>query len=106
MEFIIASISAMVSAAGGWIAAVVAAIAALGSAVVYHKHKVNKAEDQGQKDGAAIERDRLSQHTTNQTEKLERKADENEQEVNRDTATDDDLRRRMRDAARSGPGPE
>jgi hypothetical protein len=101
VEFIIATLSSMFASAGGWIAAVLAAIAALFGGVVYHKTKVSKAEKTGKADGAAIERDRIRQDTEQAQDYLEQRANEIEDEVRRDTATDDDLRQRMRDAAKA-----
>jgi len=101
VEFIIATLSGMFASAGGWIAAVLAAIAALFGGVAYHKTKVSKAEEQGKEDGAAIERDRIQRDTHKETDEIKERADEIEDEVRRDTATDDDLRQRMRDAAKT-----
>lgn len=101
MEFIIATLGSMFASAGGWITAAIAAIAALFGGVVYHKAKVSKAEKTGKEDGAAIERDRIRQDTRKETDEIKDRADEIEDEVRRDTATDDDLRQRMRDAAKA-----
>ena len=92
-------ISKTLAAAGTQLAAIGAAIAAVVSAIAYHQHKVGRAEKAGKKDGAAIERDRIRTDTERATEYLERKADEIEDQVRRVTATDDDLRQRMRDAS-------
>lgn len=92
-------IAELFAAAGGQIAAVIAGIVAVFGAIFYHKTKVNRAEDKGRDDGAAIERDRIRTEADKATEYLEQRADEIESEVRRDTATDDDLRQRMRDAS-------
>jgi len=106
VEFIIATISSMFASAGGWIAAVLAAIAALFGGVVYHKTKVSKAEEQGKEDGAAIERDRIQRDTHKETGEIKERADEIEDEVRRDTATHDDLVERLRrEAPNSGDKP-
>ena len=92
-------IASLLAAAGGQIAAVIAGIVAVVGAIFYHKSKVSSAEKTGRDDGVAIERERIKQDTEQATEYLEQRADEIEDQVRRDTATDDDLRQRMRDAA-------
>lgn len=96
MEFIIATLSSMFAAAGGWITAALTALVALGSAIFYHKAKVNKAEDQGKEDGAAIERDRIRTETDKAEQDVKRKADSIEDDVRNDRKS---LLDRMRDNA-------
>ena len=85
---------------GAQLAAIGAAIAAVVSAVIYHRHKVSRAERAGRDDGASIERDRIRRDAEKATEYLEQRADEIEREINDSTADPDDLRQRMRAGAR------
>lgn len=89
-------IAGLFAAAGGQIAAVIAAIAAVFGAIFYHKTKVTSAEKEGRDDGAAIERDRIRRDTDKATDAMEQRADEIEENTRRDTADRDDLLDRMR----------
>ena len=86
--------------AGGYLTWLGAAIAGAAFLIFGHRRKVNRAEQQGRTDGAAIERDRIQQETEKATEYLEQRADEIEREINDSTADPDDLRQRMRAGAR------
>lgn len=98
-------ITKLLAQIGGQLAAIGAAIAAAVSALLYHRVRVRRAETQGQRDGATIERRRIEEDTRKATEYLEQRANEITEEIERDTATDDDLRERMRDAARPSDKP-
>ena len=94
-----AYLARLFSQIGAQLAAVGAAIGAVLLLIAGHKRSVSKAQREGTKTGAKVERERIKQDTEKATEYLEQRADEIEREINDSTADPDDLRQRMRDAA-------
>lgn len=92
-------IARMMSRAGGYLAAAGAAIGGAVLLIFGYRRRVDRAEQQGRTEGEAIERDRVRRETKQITENMEKRADEVKKDVASDTATDDDLRRRMRASA-------
>ena len=75
------------------------ALAAGLALVLGHKRAVSKAEQAGQQAGIDQERARIERETKQITDYMERRRDTIAEQIQRDTAADDDLRQRMRAAA-------
>ena len=84
---------------GTQMAAALGAILAVLGLVWGHRRRVDSAGKAGRKEGAESERERIQQDTERESEYLERRRDEIKDKITRDTATDSDLRDRMRAAA-------
>ena len=92
-------IARLLSQIGGKLAAIAAAIGAFALLVIGHRRSVSKAGRQGRTEGAKEERARVERETEQITEYLETRRDEIKQNIASSTATDSDLRDRMRRAA-------
>ena len=84
---------------GRQMAAALGAILAVLGLIWGHRRRVDSAGKAGRREGAESERERIQQDTERESEYLERRRDEIKDKITRDTATDSDLRDRMRRGA-------